>query len=122
MKEKAITGLSASCVLLAGGVLLVAATATAGTLDNVIWCEQHPEAPARAAAYLAMAPDGQKRMQRSAAELIKRAREAANACRDDEAIEWVALCQWHNPGAQKDVRENRVAVLGYLRAEGIHCP
>jgi len=89
--------------------------AMASGVANVQWCEQDTHLPARGAAWSQRTPDGGIRGPRSAAQLIGHAREAARAGRDNEAIEWALVCQYHNAGAADQIRADREAVLRYLR-------
>lgn len=85
-------------------------------LNNAKWCETQTGAPADARAMAATAPDGKLRGTRSAAVLIAEARNAARSGRDDEAMAWARLCQWHSQHNQQSIDADRAAVLAWLKA------
>ena len=59
-------------------------------------------------------PDG-KRGDRTAFQLIRAARAAARAGRDDDAIAFIKVCQWHNQESYEDIDRDRAVILEYLR-------
>lgn len=85
-------------------------------LDNAKWCQAHTEMPSNTLAMAALDPDGHPRGTRSAAVLFAEARNAAKAGQDDRSMQWLMLCQWHNAGAQNDMRADRAAILQYLKS------
>jgi hypothetical protein len=84
-------------------------------ISAVQWCAANNNSPADAMAKLATMPNGKIRENASAAALIKLARQKAKEGRDNEAIQWAELCQWHNEAEQNAIERDRDAVLRYLR-------
>jgi hypothetical protein len=85
-------------------------------LADAKWCQGDTGPPTEALATAALDPDGHPRGTRSAAVLFAEARNAARASQDDKAMAWLILCQWHNAGAQNDMRAARAAILAYLKS------
>jgi hypothetical protein len=97
--------------------MLATAPAQAGEgLGHARWCETDTSAPAQAPAMAAVAPDGKLRGTRSAAVLVAEAKSAAKAGRDEEALAWLRLCQWHNQDAQNAIGADRADVLSWLNS------
>lgn len=105
------------CILSTLGFVFSAALSPAGALSGIHhaeWCNFDPYKPFVEAAREVATPDG-KRGQRTGHQLMRAARAAARSGRDDDAIAFVLVCQWHNESARKDVKRDRDAVLKYLK-------
>src|SRR3954470_2493258 len=87
----------------------------ADPIAHLNWCRTHFGSPTATGALLASTPDGGFRGSLSAVNCYAKARNEAMEGHDDKAIEWATLCQWHDPAAQADIRENRATVLQFLR-------
>ena len=103
--------------------LILVALAAEGAIDSaraesglhyVQWCYGDPYKPWDEAAKEVATPDG-KRGDRTAFQLVRAARAAARAGRDDDAIAFIKVCQWHNQESYEDIDRDRAVILEYLR-------
>ena len=115
---------TATSLRLAGfAVLIMSLTIADATLKSgraesglhfVKWCQGDPYKPWVAAAREVETPSG-KRGTLTANQLVRKARSAAREGRDDDAIAYIKVCQWHNQGSYGDIDRDREAILEYLR-------
>jgi hypothetical protein len=96
--------------------LIVASTGAlrADGVSAVKSCENDNEPP-NDVARLTLLPNGESRGSDTAAALIRAAREKAKAGRDDEAMQWAALCNFADPREQEAMKRDRTSVLQYLK-------
>ena len=95
-------------------VLFVSVPARADGVSVVRACEADTERP-EDTARLTILPNGEPRGSDTAATLIKMAREKAKEGKDGEAIRWAALCDFSDAKAQAAIKQDRAAVLEYLK-------
>ncbi|UIN38464.1 hypothetical protein [Methylobacterium oryzae] len=96
---------------------LIDFSCNAGVIDDLSFCKNDKDPPASLKAIAAKGPDGEMRGMASAADLYQRAVGAAKAGKDEIAISWIVLCQWHNPSVQADIKLNREQILSILKKE-----
>jgi hypothetical protein len=77
-------------------------------------CENDNEPP-NDVARLTLLPNGESRGSDTAAALVKMARQKARESRDDEAIQWAALCNFADQREQDAIKRDRALVLQYLK-------
>ncbi|MCJ2103821.1 hypothetical protein MKK70_00180 [Methylobacterium sp. E-041] len=104
-------------VALGLALVLMNLSCNAGVIDDLNFCKNDKDPPASLKAVAAKGPDGEMRGMASAADLYQRAVGAAKAGKDEIAIDWIVLCQWHNPPVQAEIRLNKEQVLGILNKE-----
>jgi hypothetical protein len=85
-------------------------------LSAVKACEADNDSP-EDTARLTILPNGETRGSDTAATLIKMARQKAKEGKDEEAIQWAALCNFSEPGEQEAIKRDRAIVLQYLKQE-----
>ncbi len=94
--------------------LFVSVPARADGVSAVKACEADTDRP-EDTARLTILPNGEPRGSDTAATLIKMARAKAKEGKDDEAIRWAALCDFSDAKTQAAIKQDRAAVLQYLR-------
>jgi hypothetical protein len=95
-------------------VLLAWSQAHADGLSAIKACEADNELP-EDAAKLTILPNGETRGSDTAAKLVKMARQKAKEGKDDEAIQWAALCHFSEASEQEAIKKDRTSVLQYLK-------
>jgi hypothetical protein len=94
--------------------LSISLPARADGVSAVKACEADTDRP-EDTARLTIMPNGEPRGSDTAATLITTARAKAKEGKDDEAIRWAALCDFSDAKAQAAIKQDRAAVLEYLK-------
>jgi hypothetical protein len=95
-------------------LLATAGVSRADGVSAVKSCEDDNEPP-NDVARLTLLPNGESRGSDTAAALIRMARQKAQEGRDDEAIQWAALCNFADQREQEAIKRDRASVLQYLK-------
>ena len=105
-------GLGIACAMMLA--LACQSQVWADGLSAVKACEADSESP-EDTARLTILPNGETRGSDTAATLIKMARQKAKEGKDDEAIQWAALCNFSERSEQEAIKRDRALVLQYLK-------